>query len=962
MSRITPAYFPANRALGLRFLGALLSLLPFCATWLEAASLGTAFTYQGRLSSSTGPAAGWFDLRFALFDAGSAGSQTGPALTNSAVGVTNGLFAATLDFGTTVFDGTARWLEIGVRTNGNGAFTTLTPRQPLTPVPYALFAPVAAVAGSATSAGSVANGGVTGPAIASGQVVKSLNGLHDAVVLAAGANLSLATNGNSLMLSAAGGGTNGGWATTGNAGTSPTVQFLGTTDGQPLVIKANNVGINTNNPQAALHVNGAVQATRFVGDGSGLTNVPAAPFTFSTLARTNDGGFALGLAVAGHYAYLANGYDGLRVYDISDITHPVNVGYYSDFSWDATAVALTGSIAFVASDTLYVLDVSSPAQPVTVSKAPGSYYTYGVAVAGKVVYVAANADGLMTYIYDNGFTNLAGPTGRGHIDNGGRARGVAVSGNFAYLANDTDGLRIYNVANPANPVNISHINSGGQARGVAVSGNFAYLANNDDGLRIYNISNPASPVSVGHIYQAGYAYGVALSGRYAFVANYDDGLRAYDVSDPAHPSPVGAAPIVGDGFAMAVATSGNYVFSANEIGGLATYFAAPLATVPGVVGASGFLGDAFGLTNLNAGQLTGQLAAPILAGLWQSTGNAGTTPAQNFVGTTDSQPLELRANNQPALRLEPGGNVVVDPADANDGGLAPGLTFGVASGAGIASKRTAGGNQFGLDFFTDRTSRLSIESSGVVHIGGPWLDALLDIEANTQLNDHDLFLRGGSELGHGLGWYGDVKPFGVNYPDGPVLYGNRGGVLGTTVNGPDASLIWDQNQVAVTKDLTAARNLHVAGDITASGQVAAQSISAGNTPGVNWAQDAAATSQTAISDETTLATCANARPAPGFFVITASAAVSVNAFQFILKLVDTTDPANPVELAETTIMDSDPGVLLQAYQTSAHLSWVVPIPATGPKQTFSLVGRTDGGTTTVKARNLTVMYFPRQNN
>ena len=128
MSRITPAYFPANRALGLRFRGALLSLLPFCATWLEAASLGTAFTYQGRLSSSTGPAAGWFDLRFALFDAGSAGSQTGPALTNSAVGVTNGLFAATLDFGTTVFDGTARWLEIGVRTNGNGAFTTLTPR------------------------------------------------------------------------------------------------------------------------------------------------------------------------------------------------------------------------------------------------------------------------------------------------------------------------------------------------------------------------------------------------------------------------------------------------------------------------------------------------------------------------------------------------------------------------------------------------------------------------------------------------------------------------------------------------------------------------------------------------------------------------------------------------------------------------------------------------------------------
>jgi hypothetical protein len=103
---------------------------------------GTAFTYQGRLNDSGNPAGGSYDLTFALYNSTSLASTNvaGP-ITNSAVGVTNGLFTTFLDFGPGIFTGTNYWLEIGVRTNGNtGAFTTLAPRQPLTPTPYAVFA------------------------------------------------------------------------------------------------------------------------------------------------------------------------------------------------------------------------------------------------------------------------------------------------------------------------------------------------------------------------------------------------------------------------------------------------------------------------------------------------------------------------------------------------------------------------------------------------------------------------------------------------------------------------------------------------------------------------------------------------------------------------------------------------------------------------------------------------------
>jgi photosystem II stability/assembly factor-like uncharacterized protein len=103
---------------------------------------GTAFTYQGRLNDNASPANGLYDLRFRVWDASTNGNIVAGPMTNSATGVTNGLFAVTLDFGSGVFTGPARWLQLDARTNGPGSpgFTTLLPRQPITPTPYAIMA------------------------------------------------------------------------------------------------------------------------------------------------------------------------------------------------------------------------------------------------------------------------------------------------------------------------------------------------------------------------------------------------------------------------------------------------------------------------------------------------------------------------------------------------------------------------------------------------------------------------------------------------------------------------------------------------------------------------------------------------------------------------------------------------------------------------------------------------------
>lgn len=138
----------------------------------RAAPLNTAFTYQGRLTDGSNPAEGDYDFQFILFNAAVGGSAVGNTNTLADVPVTNGLFVVSLDFGVNAFVGDARWLEISVRPGASAsAFTTLAPRQPLTPAPYALFAPTAgAVPNGAITSNMLANFAVNSSKLATGAV------------------------------------------------------------------------------------------------------------------------------------------------------------------------------------------------------------------------------------------------------------------------------------------------------------------------------------------------------------------------------------------------------------------------------------------------------------------------------------------------------------------------------------------------------------------------------------------------------------------------------------------------------------------------------------------------------------------------------------------------------------------------------------------------------------------------
>jgi hypothetical protein len=209
-------------------------------------------------------------------------------ITNLGVGVTNGVFLVPLDFGS-VFNGAARWLAMGVRSNGNGGtFTALSPLQLLTPTPYALYATNAGAAGNAVMGSvSAAQLNTPGGAPAPGQV--------------------LGYNGSALVwTNPAAGGASGsnGWSLTGNAGTSPVSgDFVGTTDNNPLEFHVNGMRamrLEPNNNGAPNLIGGAPQnyvSNTVIGatiGGGGAANYPGGG-TYSNSIAANFGTVGGGL-------------------------------------------------------------------------------------------------------------------------------------------------------------------------------------------------------------------------------------------------------------------------------------------------------------------------------------------------------------------------------------------------------------------------------------------------------------------------------------------------------------------------------------------------------------------------------------------------------------------------------------------------------------------------------------------
>ncbi len=452
------------------------------------------------------------------------------------------------------------------------------------------------------------------------------------------------------------------WGLTGNTGTAAGTNFIGTTDANDFVTRTNNIERFRVTSAGNVGIGTAAPAQKLDVNGSinAATSVISQGSVFVDAAITNTGALSPGLILGGissGESISSKRTTGTNQYGIDFYTAGAN----------RMTITNSGNIGIGNNTPTEKLDItgnlkfSGALMPNNNAGTAGNYLQSAGAGAPPV------------------WTNTAPATGWGLTGNAGTTAGTNFIGttdavDFVIKTNATEKARVTSAGN----VGIGSAN---------------FNATNPEKLLVDAGTTSSTNVISGK--------GTINSFLQLNIQNLSTGLGASSDVVATADNGTDAANYVDMGINGSGNKNGFYFGLAND---------AYLYNAGGTVGGNFYMG------NSTSGKilafLTGGSAASNERMRIDGTGNVG-------IGTiAPAQKLDVNGSINASTSIISQGPIVVDAPAANTGTVAPGLLFGSpASGEGISSKRTTGTNQYGLDFYTGSTTRMSVTQTGNIGIG-----------------------------------------------------------------------------------------------------------------------------------------------------------------------------------------------------------------------------------------------------
>ena len=235
-------------------------------------------------------------------------------------------------------------------------------------------------------------------------------------------------------------------------------------------------------------------------------------------------------ALIGKYLFVIDA-EGVRIIDVSDGFNPLIVGNIK--LQDVQGITFGNKYLYVANGAngLLVYDVSNPLQPVLNSSLRTGGYVLRSVFEKNHLFTVDRDKGLMVFdmaipddpvlVYRNSFKS--------------RVSDIFIDGKKGFVAVNGDGIYVLDLNDLENPSQIAKIPVLSDIYSIFVSNNYLYVAVGDKGISIFDVSSPSKFKSIAEFNTDGTAYDVYVYGNYMFVADGSNGIVVADVGNPAFP-------------------------------------------------------------------------------------------------------------------------------------------------------------------------------------------------------------------------------------------------------------------------------------------------------------------------------------------------------------------------------------------------------------------------------------------
>lgn len=247
----------------------------------------------------------------------------------------------------------------------------------------------------------------------------------------------------------------------------------------------------------------------------------------------------LDVAIVDGIVYLASGFQGLHIWDISDPTQAVALGVYP-LSGLTKAVVAQGEYLYTidCDEGLRVFDAANPNALRSVGVFTPLGISYALAVNDAFAYVAAG--------YIGGLHQLAlADPGQAHTIAGHLTRStvndLVIADNYLYLAGEA-GVGIIDLTTPTAPRPVTHYPIM-NAWGLTVAGPALYVSDPDGNVWLLDRTDPAQLTTTAFYPDLGYAGGMAVDGSLAYIAHRAVGMKLLAVDQQGELTLLGHYPV-----------------------------------------------------------------------------------------------------------------------------------------------------------------------------------------------------------------------------------------------------------------------------------------------------------------------------------------------------------------------------------------------------------------------------------